>query len=214
MKGYRSSEWLEFREAILEADGYKCARCPRTRASGAILQVHHKEYIHGRCPWEYPPNLCETLCKKCHAIEHEKLRPDAGWECVADEDFGDLLGECEVCSTQLRYVYLLMHPRWPPIEVGCDCADRLCGANLAKNHHSRLANFMNSKRWEKRSSSVFIKRRSIEIEIMATERGQKISANGIQGKEVFPTLESAQKYVFDIIDNGTLQQFLKKQHRP
>lgn len=39
------------------------------------LNVHHKEYIKGRKPWEYENEQLLTLCEECHEIEHLKMTP-------------------------------------------------------------------------------------------------------------------------------------------
>lgn len=89
---YLSSAWRKTRRAILERDLGLCVRCGRP---GDI--VHHKIYLT-------PENIndpdislsadnLETLCRECHAAEHEGkavtaagLRFDAEGNLVEAED--------------------------------------------------------------------------------------------------------------------------------
>ena len=36
------------------------------------LQVHHKHYVEGKLPWEYPNEYLITLCNWCHFELHQK----------------------------------------------------------------------------------------------------------------------------------------------
>lgn len=39
--------------------------------------MHHRHYMGGRYPWDYPDNLLVTLCQKCHEKEEsDKLDPN------------------------------------------------------------------------------------------------------------------------------------------
>jgi hypothetical protein len=58
--------WLNKRAEILQRDGFRCRYCGETKC----LQVHHKQYIEGRLAWEYDNSDLITLCKSCHAREH------------------------------------------------------------------------------------------------------------------------------------------------
>ncbi|MDG1302391.1 MAG: hypothetical protein P8R37_12480 [Opitutae bacterium] len=42
----------------------------------SCLNIHHKTYLNGKEPWEYPLNNFEVLCDKCHAKEHGKVSQD------------------------------------------------------------------------------------------------------------------------------------------
>jgi hypothetical protein len=118
MKQYRKNDWAVFRKEIIELDGGVCKKCNRSESDGVILQVHHKEYIRGKLPWEYPYQMCETLCKGCHAEEHGRVPPKSGWEYCGSNDLGDLNGTCELCGTSIRYVFYVSHEKWPTLEVG------------------------------------------------------------------------------------------------
>jgi hypothetical protein len=38
---------------------------------GPTVHVHHRHYITGRDPWDYPDNLLVLLCVKCHKEEED-----------------------------------------------------------------------------------------------------------------------------------------------
>ena len=92
---HSAAEWKAFRLFMFEHDGGVCCHCGRS-LEGQAFQVHHKRYVAGREPWEYPPNDCETLCQGCHAAVHGKAPPRVGWRYVADEDLEELAGACEI----------------------------------------------------------------------------------------------------------------------
>lgn len=69
----RDPQWQRKRLEILSRDGWKCRHCGETTKT---LAVHHKWYIHGREPWEYPDGVLVTLCEDCHDQEYH-LRKDA-----------------------------------------------------------------------------------------------------------------------------------------
>ena len=49
MSLYNRKEWKEFRDNVIETDGFKCTACGRSQGE-VILQVHHKIYISGKLP--------------------------------------------------------------------------------------------------------------------------------------------------------------------
>jgi hypothetical protein len=66
----KDPRWQKKRLEILQRDNFKCKLCGDEKTS---LQVHHKEYINGNDPWNYPDISLITLCEHCH-LEIEKLR--------------------------------------------------------------------------------------------------------------------------------------------
>lgn len=60
-------EWQRKRLEILQRDNFKCAKCGSDKKT---LNVHHKYYINGLFPWEYPDDAYITLCEDCHSLEH------------------------------------------------------------------------------------------------------------------------------------------------
>jgi hypothetical protein len=59
----------------------------------------------------YPLELCETLCKRCHAADGE-IPPVGGWECVGEDDLGGLYENCDLCHAELRYVFYVQQADW------------------------------------------------------------------------------------------------------
>jgi hypothetical protein len=67
----RDPRWQKKRLEILQRDDFTCQLCKDTKAE---LQIHHKEYITGREPWEYENENFITYCKHCHkVVENYKL---------------------------------------------------------------------------------------------------------------------------------------------
>lgn len=66
--------WQRRRLQVLQAADFSCARCGERDKP---LHAHHKIYLRGRLPWDYPDELLECLCDPCHAAAHEdKARLD------------------------------------------------------------------------------------------------------------------------------------------
>ncbi|MGE0256981.1 MAG: hypothetical protein AB7N54_20335 [Alphaproteobacteria bacterium] len=128
---------------------------------------------------------------------------------------GDLVGECELCGTDLRYLYLIVHPKWPAMEVGTDCCDNLTESAQASEHlkrytrrADRMKRFVSSPRWKtKPSGELAIKQAGIAVAIGEVGGTFKIVMNGTAGKAVYPTLLDAKVRVFEFIDTGMAAQF-------
>lgn len=56
--------WQKKRLKIMERDSFTCRLCD---SKTETLNVHHKEYLRGRDPWDYEERLLITLCEGCHA---------------------------------------------------------------------------------------------------------------------------------------------------
>lgn len=216
-EAYRHAKWHHFREQVIELDNGRCIRCLRNRADGAVLQVHHKKYIKGHLPWQYEYSDCETLCKGCHAKEHGIILPTSGWELVGIDDLGDLVGSCEYCDTDLRYIHLVTHPKWPAMEIGTDCCDKLTGTDEASQaHHEYLRvtgmrkRFLDSKRWSNLVPGEWrIKQKGINVCVIAHNSKFSISMNDHSGKSEFDSLFAAQVHVFDTIHSGKAADWLR-----
>jgi len=212
--------WNKFRAEVIELDGGICVRCGRSPNDGVILQVHHKEYINGKLPWDYPYKLCETLCKGCHAAEHGKIPPKIGWTYLGEDDLGDLSGACEYCGTEIRYSFLICHEHWEPMEVGTVCCDNLTGTQLATNHtesmqrfERRRFRFVSSSRWKEQQGILTITQKDITIELRSSSGEFRIYMNGHKGKKVFASVESAKAAIFEVIENGKAERFLLQRAR-
>lgn len=69
LNNLKDPRWQRVRLEVFQRDGWRCTRC----GSGEkTLHVHHKRYLPGRWPWEYPTDLLATLCEVCHGDEHGK----------------------------------------------------------------------------------------------------------------------------------------------
>ncbi|MGB4335970.1 MAG: HNH endonuclease [Chromatiaceae bacterium] len=210
---HQNPKWIAFRSEIIELDGGACIRCGRSREVGAILQVHHKQYFKDRAPWDYEYKLCETLCKACHAAEHGFIPPRTGWDFVCEGDLGDLSGICELCGNKIRYVFHIQHPHWEPMVVGTVCCDNLTGTEIAtnlRNRSERLVRFIKSKRWTERDGLYEIHQKGIDIKLRLQNGEYRISMNNTNGKYGYPSLKEAKGKVFEVIDSGEAEKYLKE----
>jgi 5-methylcytosine-specific restriction endonuclease McrA len=60
--------WQKKRLEILGRDMFECRICHSTDKT---VHVHHRHYIKGREPWDYPNDLLVTLCHVCHKKEED-----------------------------------------------------------------------------------------------------------------------------------------------
>lgn len=218
MRRYHRKDWLKFREEVIELDGGACVRCGSSRRQGAILQVHHKEYLSGKLPWEYPYELCETLCRGCHAGEHGIVQPFTGWECVGYDDLGEPSGECELCGTSIRHVFFVQHAKWPSLEVGEICCDHLTDTTLASNHmdsvrrfEARQQRFIRSTRWKSGDDGTFrIHQKGADLIVEPAGNEFRLCVNNVRGKKNFPSVTDAKLLAFELLENGKLDTFLKR----
>jgi uncharacterized protein YdaU (DUF1376 family) len=63
----KDPQWQKKRLEIFSRDNWECTRC---QDKTSTLHIHHKQYIQGRDPWDYPDHLLVTLCKACHKQKH------------------------------------------------------------------------------------------------------------------------------------------------
>lgn len=210
---YADKKWGAFRERVIVLDGGICVECGRGRSDGVVLQVHHKQYISGRKPWEYDYADCETLCRGCHAREHGEIRPDTGWEYVGEDDLGDRVGNCELCDTAIRYVHYVQHEHWEQMGVGTDCCDALTGtreATEARRRLGRFRRFLASSKWKADGGSYAIRYRAFELAIVPDRAGCKLIIDGVTGRKAYKTVLDAKEFVFDFIDSGQASEFAER----
>lgn len=215
---YRSSLWKAFRDEVIGLDGGVCVRCGRGRDDGVQLCVHHTRYLPGHKPWEYPHDMCDTLCKGCHAAEHGLIPPKFGWRLLGFDDLGEPDGNCELCSQEIRYVYLVSHSQWHPLEVGADCCDNLVGTMEASNHleslvryAKRLKTFVSSTRWKPVvDGSERFRRKSMIFEVLPRDSGFKVRLNGAEGKQLFASPVEAKRRVFELLETGEAEDYLAR----
>jgi len=63
-------EWGFRRNQILERDDHHCQECC---SRDGTLHVHHRYYLKGKKPWDYPDEALVTLCEDCHKYTHEMI---------------------------------------------------------------------------------------------------------------------------------------------
>ncbi|MFD2937865.1 HNH endonuclease [Spirosoma flavum] len=153
-KSYYNSKWFEFSKQVKNRDGFKCLKCHR-RELETTLQVHHKHYIPKLLPWDYALSDCITLCKGCHAREHNKIEPTTGWVLISVDDLGGLDGICERrgCGKELRFEHLIYHPSWGYIRVGSSCLEYLTQEDQilsagALRIYKRISDFIHKTNWK------------------------------------------------------------------
>jgi hypothetical protein len=64
----KDPRWQKKRLEIMGRDEFRCQCCGDDESS---LSVHHKVYIYGREPWDYPDGYLVTLCDSCHEVEED-----------------------------------------------------------------------------------------------------------------------------------------------
>lgn len=62
----KDPRWQKKRYHILHRDHGRCVLCDERK----YLHVHHKKYIEGKNPWDYPDELLITICINCHRLIH------------------------------------------------------------------------------------------------------------------------------------------------
>lgn len=151
---YYNENWFKFSEAVQRRDNYRCLKCGRKKGE-AVLQTHHKIYKKGLELWEYSLSDCISLCKGCHAKEHNLIEPSDGWTLISIDDLGGLYGICEKngCGNEIRYANIIYHPKWGYKTVGSTCVeyltqeDRYLSTEVVKIF-KKISDFLNNSNWE------------------------------------------------------------------
>ena len=65
----KDPRWQKMRLKAMEKADFCCERCGDAEAT---LNVHHKEYLKGREPWEYHEKQLAVLCENCHEYLHSR----------------------------------------------------------------------------------------------------------------------------------------------
>jgi hypothetical protein len=215
---YRSRQWYDFKNEVIKIDRGQCTCCGRSKADGVVLQVHHREYLPGRKPWEYPYELCFTLCSGCHAAIHGIIPPKFGWSHAGWDDLGSLDGTCDCCGQSIRYVFLIDHPSWHPLEVGEECCGNLTseqaargGLDSERRYRARLKTFLSSTRWCSLLTGIYIIRHEGRlIQIHRELDGFHIRIDGVEGRLRFDHLDAAKTAIFQGMENGRIQRYVAK----
>lgn len=69
---YAQGEGREFVRAVLERDGYCCARCAAPKKGKKSLHVHHRKPWAGNPEQRFDKANAVTLCRPCHQWVHSK----------------------------------------------------------------------------------------------------------------------------------------------
>lgn len=241
LKGYRTIQWRELRKEIFSRDGYQCTHCGR-QLKDKDLQVHHITYLDGKEVWDYPKELLTTYCKRCHAEEHGKIIPFSGWEYIGFDDLGDLIGECEKCHTSIRYEHYIYHPKWGELTVGSQCADVLTNTNEAsriererKRYADRMKRFIRSPRWSffvSQNGCILYRIKQDGYKILIKDYGEYSTITisfyqpplegyllvgkwiDMQSKKHYKTLTDAKIKVFELVESGELDRYIKDTFLP
>jgi ribosomal protein S27AE len=64
----KDPRWQKIRLEVFERDEWTCCRCGD---KDTTLSVHHRRYVPGREPWDYPIHELTTLCEICHKDDYE-----------------------------------------------------------------------------------------------------------------------------------------------
>ena len=218
---YRTKDWKNFRAEVIRLDGGACTECGRGPTDGVTLHVHHKAYLPGKKPWQYPYDMCHTLCGGCHAAQHGLIPPKFGWEYAGWEDLGDLTGTCDCCGTAIRYSFMVAHADWFPMEVGEICCDNLTSSQVAsgfmdskRRFASRLKRFVSSKRWQQFPNGInHITQKQLIVRIAPSDGGFRTWVNGIMGKVKYDDVLGAKIAIFEALESGAVHKFLAARRR-
>jgi hypothetical protein len=60
--------WQKKKNSIQIRDEFTCQKCG---SKEGFLNVHHRHYLPGRDPWDYPDQLLILLCEDCHKDEED-----------------------------------------------------------------------------------------------------------------------------------------------
>jgi hypothetical protein len=165
-------------------------------------------------PAGYHGNIRMMLAKRCaRAVTQQS------WDFIGYEDLGEVVGNCDLCGTAIRYVFVVHHPHWPAMEVGEVCCDHLTSTQIATNHmesmrrfRDRQQRFVSSSRWEVASHGAHsIKQKGFAIQVESRpDGGYRLRVNGRLGKKRFLCVEDAKKMVFEIIESGTAKKYFDR----
>lgn len=100
----KDPRWQKLRLRVFERDEWTCQICFDQESQ---LKVHHKYYIQGKDPWDYPLDAFVTLCEKCHAEEWEN-RPEAEYALIrALKEKGFFAADLQSLAEGVRKMELL-----------------------------------------------------------------------------------------------------------
>ncbi|GGB69319.1 hypothetical protein GCM10010833_25700 [Blastomonas aquatica] len=147
--------------------------------------------------------------------------PKRGWTLIATDDLGDLSGQCELCRTDLRYVFAVEHPKWGAMAVGTDCCDKLTVSTEASEYQERYLKLVEKRKrfvisplWKKTEAGFHtIKRGGIAAFIFPNNKNFRIGFDGVAGKVDYQTLLDAKIAIFEFIETGEAAAYLERRRK-
>ena len=128
----KDPRWQKRRLEIMQRDSFACCKC---KDAASTLHVHHKEYRKGKAPWDYPDELLETLCFRCHEGIHSGLEDELDYDEMlpkapeTNEDLRAMLGFYYHDDEDFN-LHFLRPPEWTTISRGAFIAiyqaDQMC----------------------------------------------------------------------------------------
>lgn len=221
MNEYSSPSWHAFRNEVFRRHDYACTSCGKRGSDDAGLHVHHKSHLVGHKPWEYPLDLCITLCDDCEVAAHGASTPMFGWDVVGCDDLGEAEGNCDHCGTAIRYVFMVQHPKWRTLEVGEECCDNLTCTKVASDHmdslrrqQERLRRFVLSSRWKVDSAGVHrIKHKQNLLEVVLHQGTYRLRVDWEVGKKAFASIPEARAAAFDLVESGAIDAWRERRSK-
>lgn len=96
----RDPRWQKMRLEVMQRDEFACQMCFDTKST---LNVHHRWYVAGRDPWDYPIESLITLCELCHEQETEQLREQTDYLVHVLKTAGAMAREFSVLVEPFHY---------------------------------------------------------------------------------------------------------------
>jgi len=88
----RDPLWQRRRLEVMDRDEFACTECGD---KASTLNVHHKYYLRGRDPWDYPDSALVTLCDTCHLVVQGRMdRLHSELAKLSELDVDVLIGYC------------------------------------------------------------------------------------------------------------------------
>lgn len=144
--------------------------------------------------------------------------PKHDWDLIGYDDLGSPDGSCDYCGTDIRYVFMIHHPKWQAMEVGTFCCDDLTATNDASGHmrklrlqNERRKRFVVSSRWvsrpDGRSQLYYC---GMHLVVASDGPDFRIAVNDVRGNLKFPSIVAAKAMIFDRLEDGKIVSFVQK----
>ena len=148
------------------------------------------------------------------------IPPRSDWEFVGYDDLGDMVGNCDLCGRDIRYVFLINHPKWTALEVGEICCDHLTETSIASTFLDskrrlldRRKRFVSSRRWSTdRAGIQRIQQDDFNLRVIPFDGRFKLKVNDTVGRLTFPSPLEAKVQAFDLLASGKLAEFFLKKN--